>query len=70
MLMNGKDLSRASGLALDIAENKRLVIYAGRFSGASLDVYEKSASLPNSSDSVDFLVSLYTRDENALEVSP
>ena len=49
MLMNRNDLQFASGLAVDVNENKRLMLLAGRFpvaslcfSGASLDVYENS----------------------------
>jgi len=40
MLMNPKDLSWASGLALDVDEKTWLMLIARRFSSASMDVYE------------------------------
>ena len=44
MLMSPKDLPCASGLALDVDENKLFVLCCGNVSSTSVDVYEKSAS--------------------------
>jgi hypothetical protein len=43
MLMNRHDLQDARGLALDVDENKGLMLFAGLFSATSVDVYEDPA---------------------------